>query len=824
MDLFENMKAHDKAVALAKEYKSRNLAEADTRHQLIDPILHEVLGWPRNRTRCEDYIRPGFADYVLERSDRAPLMLIEAKREGDYFNLPTASSKENSGSYVKVQTLLTDGAVSAAMMQVREYCLNIGCEVGAISNGREWVVFKTFQREQDWRTLRAFVISGLEYFSEKFIEAYSSLSFNAITEEGSLRKLLLDVSTANRELFYPKERIRSYDMPVDSNQYASSLRPIADRYFGVIDVGDAEFMESCYVSDREYDVAFNSARRRLEDSVTPYLQAYDVKNFRDSDAGGSFGNRLGKSVITNRATDVVILFGSKGVGKSTFLRRLLFHRPPQVLKKNAAMAVIDLLNAPRDLAVLRQTIWAQLTTKLDTEGLLEQSRDQLCVLFSDRFEKAVKQDLFGLERSSPEYNLQLNELMKSWKLDFPYVAERLAQYAKARHRVPIIVVDNTDHFSADLQDGCFSLAREIATNLQCLVVISMREERFHASSIHGVLDAFQNAGFHITPPQPQEVFARRLAYVQRLLGSEDNGVSHGLPERVDVEVCARLFSVFQAEFAGRGSSHLTNFLTACSHGNIRMALELFRNFLTSGYTNVSEMTAARNWTLQSHQVLKPFMIPSRFFYDERLSLIPNIFQVRSKTLGSHFTAVRILSVLTNGHDSRNPPFVPVAKVAAEIIEIYGMPDDFRLNMDVLLKNGLIEANNRLDEFSSNVDSVRISAYGLFMLNAMPRSFTYIELVSVDCAIAELATANAIATLSNEEFDLHTAHRRFDRVRKRLDKAETFLAYLHREELREQDLFRSHDAVRISPSMLQAFQDERTRVLKSAKRLLPPNRA
>jgi len=92
-------------------------------------------------------------------------------------------------------------------------------------NGREWIFFKTFQREQDWRNLRAFVISGLGYFSQRFIEAHNHLSYRAISEGGSLRKLLLDSALSNRELFYPKEQIRSFDAPVDSNHYASSCGP-----------------------------------------------------------------------------------------------------------------------------------------------------------------------------------------------------------------------------------------------------------------------------------------------------------------------------------------------------------------------------------------------------------------------------------------------------------------------------------------------------------------------------------------------------------------------------------------------------------------------
>ena len=201
---------------------------------------------------------------------------------------------------------------------------------------------------------RAFVITKLEYFSDLFIEAHNHLSYNAIVDRSSLRRLLLDATSANRELFYPKDRITVYDAQVDANGYASSLRPIVDKYFGAIDVTDARFVEHCYVSDREYDLAFTNARRRLEDSVTPYLEKFDIQNFRESETGGGFGNRIAKNVVGGRAADVVVLFGGKGVGKSTFLKRLLFYRPPHVVEKNGVIALIDLLTVAPDGDVIRE--------------------------------------------------------------------------------------------------------------------------------------------------------------------------------------------------------------------------------------------------------------------------------------------------------------------------------------------------------------------------------------------------------------------------------------------------------------------------------------
>lgn len=810
------VKPHDIACALVRDFAARDNNEADTRHRIIDQVLHEVWSWPRNRVRCEEYVRPGYADYVLERPDGGRVLIVEAKKEGNYFRLPEAIVLQDSGSYVNLRALLTEEPINSAITQVRTYCLDKGCDIAAITNGHEWIFFKAFEKDADWRTLKAFVINGLGYFDKHIIEAVNHLSYTSIISNGSLRRLLLDTNTSHRDLFYPKRQVPSYDAPVDANPYASSLRPIADQYFGVIQPDDPEFMERCYVSDREYDLAFANARRRLEDAITPYLKQYGVQDFADTATGGKFGKRITKSVLETRAADVVVLFGGKGVGKSTFLRKLLFHRPPQILKKHAIVALGDLLNTGPQSDVIRNWIWETVIAALDTNSFLAGDRETLCKLFKDRFDAVVKQDLFGLKPSSEAYNTQLNAYVREWKADKVYVATRLAQHARRQHKAPIVIVDNTDQLKEELQELCFSVAQEVSKALGCLVIISMREERFYASSIHGLLDAYQNSSFHITGPAPTDVFLKRIEYVKALLSSDDEAVAASLPGRLDRETIAKLFGVFEQEFGSR-HSHLASFLSACTRGNIRLALEFFRGFLVSGYTQVGEMTANETWTLQIHQVLKPFMIPSRFFYDEQYSRIPNIFQIRSKSMGSHFTAMRILADLAHGHDAKSPPFLPVAKLLADCVDTFGMREDFELNMNMLLAYGLIESNNRLEAYDSRVDSVKITPYGFFMLNYLSHAFTYVELVSVDCAIGDQGVANTIAEYANDDYRQYLGWQRMARVRTRIDKAGAFIAYLEAEEARETDLFKLHDRTRLTPKIRSAFQDESQKVFKSARR-------
>ena len=50
--------------ALIEQAETRDRNEANTRHQIIDFILHDYLSWPRNRISHEDYVNEGFTDYI----------------------------------------------------------------------------------------------------------------------------------------------------------------------------------------------------------------------------------------------------------------------------------------------------------------------------------------------------------------------------------------------------------------------------------------------------------------------------------------------------------------------------------------------------------------------------------------------------------------------------------------------------------------------------------------------------------------------------------------------------------------------------------------
>ncbi len=810
---------HDIANNIMEKYNNRNLNEADTRHQIIDEIIHSVLSWPKSLTKCESFIDPGYADYRLKKNNGTDLLFIEAKKEGLYFNCPENFNTGALAKHIKVETLLTDNNIQKAIIQVRNYCIEEGCEFAVITNGHEWIFFKTFEKGKNWKKLKAFVIFSNKYFSDMFIEATNNFGYTAI-RDGSLKNILGSISQLNREIFYPKDKINLYNQEVTSNNYARELRPLSNMFFGVIEADQSDFMTHCYVNQREYNHSYSNFRAIIRDSLTPYMEEYGINNFEDDCNGGKLGDRINKSIDLKKTGEVIVLFGGKGSGKSTFLKRLFYHDPPEYLTNNAVIATVDLLKVPEDETIIHNKIWSNIVTCLDVDGILSSKREELLKLFSDRFSIAKKQVLFGVNKSSDAYNIKLNDLVNEWLKDKKYIAQKLVGYWVRRKKGSIIVIDNTDQFPHNLQDFCFTTAQEISDNLRCLVIVSMREERFHSSRMHGTLDAYQNSGFHISSPVIQLVFKKRIDYVLSILENDDKCCSlfGDNYSKSRIEACKKLYKIFDNEFTNIRNSPLNEFLTACAHGNIRLALELFRDFVKSGYTNVDEMISSSDiWILKIHQVLKPVMIPYRFFYDEGESSIPNIYQIRSKTNGSHFTGLRILKRLSEGIDPSNPFYVSTNELKDFFSENYNMVEDYEKNLDYFLKRDLVESNNRIDYYCEDVDSIKITTYGLYIYKVLSAYFTYIELVSTDCGFFNERIATDIVEMSNNDYWLFANKRREKRVNTRLDKAELFISYLIEEEQKENEFYSLSTPSTFSKIIMEKFQAEKLLVLRSLSR-------
>ena len=60
---------------LVEKYKNKDFNEADTRHKIIDEVIHNILSWPKQMVRCETYHSPDYSDYMLIKNENVIILL-----------------------------------------------------------------------------------------------------------------------------------------------------------------------------------------------------------------------------------------------------------------------------------------------------------------------------------------------------------------------------------------------------------------------------------------------------------------------------------------------------------------------------------------------------------------------------------------------------------------------------------------------------------------------------------------------------------------------------------------------------------------------------
>ncbi len=705
------------------------------------------------------------------------------------------------------------------MLQVKDYAEDLGCSYVCITNGHEWIFTNINPQNKPWKKQPSIVITRLNYFVDNYTSAVNFLGYTAITEDFSLQTQFSFQKQAKNEVFYPKNHISSYNATVSNNNYAGIFNLIARKYLSNIPLDDSEFMKKCYVSDKGH---YNSLQKNVQgfiyDSLTPYFKNLGVKEFMDDRRGGAFGYKIQDLIKKQNLDSVMILFGGRGAGKSTFIERLLFYIKPREIVLHAIIGIINLIDSAQNKDELTNEIWKNVLLKIDTNNILQGTQEDLIDLFRPEFEIFNKQFLLNYSEDSEERQKLISKFLLEKISDTRYCCNRLSLYWKQQAKGLILVLDNLDQLSPDLQDVCFLTAMEISRKLNCLVIISMREERYFLAKSRGTLDAYHTNGFHIASPIITKVLMKRIGYILEKIDS-----SIDLKGDFDIYNLKQLntvkdFLIICSKGLRNEESALSQFLRYSTHGDVRRALYFFKSFLTSGYTNINEMTSKGSWTFLKHQVLKPIMIPERFFYDEIASHIPNIFKVRDEKQGSHFTGLRILSYLQEmSHDNLRGGLVDCSYLVQIFADKFNMKKDCELNLDLLLQRGYIESNNRLDLYSESVDKVRITAAGKYLLDFLYMDFTYIDLVCVDTPVYSEKLFNELINYSSQEVDLYYNNLLHERIILRLEKTEKFISYLKEFEMDElNNLGLINDVKIFSLGIESHFIEEKERVLKSAE--------
>lgn len=768
------------------------ISESDTRAKIIDRILREVCGWPENDLTREEHVARGYMDYCLSLRGRG-FICVEAKKAGIPFTFPldkTHKSHKLSGA------ILTKPDIKEAITQVRGYCDDAGIRYAIATNGYAWIVFRAIREDIPWREGTARIFPTLEFIIDNFTDFWNLLSYDAICA-GSLDGEFGSPLRPGRNLYRVIDRLFNADLPLQRNRLHAQLHPLIKTVFEDIAEQDhVEVLQSCYVHSKSLLIVAQDIDCVITDAIPHFLKKEGteqlVPNRHDA---GSFGTALSAALRSDKG-QLFLLLGGIGSGKSTFLKRYQKTVGKEALKANTFWFYIDFLEAPLSADKLEHYVWStvldQIRSRYGSSDI--EVRTNIKKAFEDKIALLTETLLRPLHPSSRDFEKALSPHLDEWQKDTTSYVPRLLKVATMLHEKKIVLfIDNVDQLSPPYQASIFLLAQRVTRLIGSITIVALREESYYAASVQKTFTAYTNRKFHIASPHFRRLIGSRIHFAIDLLKGNKTLpaqiLSSGIP--IDRQSIQEFLQVVENSLFGR-NKHIARFVEAICFGNMRSALQMFTTFLVSGATDVDKILHIYNrdgaYFIAFHEFLKSVMLGERQYYKESQSPIMNVFDCGTQKNSSHFTAIRILSLLLSHRGESTEEgqgYFEISKALSHFEDLFDNGEDVIRTLNRLVKWQLIEVNTKSIDSIAGASHVRATSAGWYYSSHLVRSFAYLDLVLQDTPINNEKTVDQLKRSVHEVDNLGDREdQKLQRMGVRFDRVQAFLNYLEEEEQQE----------------------------------------
>ena len=776
---FEKVRADGRIFQL----EEKALSEADTRVKLIDPVFRDVLGWSEAEIRREAAVTKGYIDYVL--GSEYSYLLVEAKRAAPRFQLSVTGKPRRlklSGPH-----LLGNKKIKPHLEQAQGYANDLGVQFCIVTNGTQFIVFKPYLPGRSWRLGEAIAFHDHGDIQQHFAEFYQLFARDNVVA-GSLIEAFEQFERTTAQLYTVLSQLSDPDRELLRNQVwgkiAKIMAPLLtdsteDR------AAQLEVINNCYVTTRLGDQTDSSLDSLIRDLPQKYLTDANVVDLQAGAKGKTALSHRMEADVKAARPGAYVLTGGVGSGKTTFMTRFAHITERDLIRNYAVWVSIDFLpignvDASQIDLELRKFAYQRIRAALVSEysESLISTGEQVREMFADEINEARLTRLHGLDENESEWTAAVNIIVDGlFNNDERFVTAAVRVLARRGRRI-VIVLDNTDQQGEAFQTKVFLLSQKLSADFGALCVVALREEKFFAAFRRGIFNAYGDRRFHIGSPHLKLVLAKRLEYGRKKFAGLAAEGTDALASDDLAQIDALLHALIQS--TTHKNANIVRMLASVSNGNMRYALDMFREFLSSGNTNVEKIIHIVNreggYIVPFHEFAKSAILGSRKYYKSSVSHAVNVFKQSDALGASHMTACRILARLSAAEGAASPHgegFVSVADLQREFRTSFGYADDLVQWVGELLRRNLIESEPPRVAALSSADALRINASGAYYWRYLVRSFAYMDLVFVDTPIADAAVVRKLATMA----DLTDMTVRYERVR-------LFIDYLQRKEADE----------------------------------------
>lgn len=772
----------EELIAIYEDFRLQDLSESDTRSKILDYILIKVLGYEEYDITREGYTEPGYYDYKISLPNFQ--FIIEAKKDYSDLKLPTKHFK------TKINTLLAGN--KDVIEQIIKYLVGEGVTYGIITNGHQFIIGRFINTDGSrWKENTCIIFNGFSDINSRFIDFYNLLSKNA-TRNNSLLNYLSEERQEGQTIFSKlgakrhKELIR--------NDLTASLIPILSNIFGEIykfeTLDNKELLKECFIKNEETKKSKSEIERLIDDRPPDLKEVIPVVN---TDNTINYIKKTVTQPIENKETpppDPIIIIGSKGAGKTTFINYLFeVSLDPETLSERP-FVYLDFRKYD-DLGSEKEQIYKDILSSIERQ-YPDLNLYDLTVL-KRTFYREINQKDKGVwkhikDSDTSAYNERvstlLDEALKNPIEHFNKLSEYLIR--EKRKRLTIII-DNADQKGPAFQKEAYLLGASINRIAKCAIIISLREGYYYRWRNKPPFDAFQSTAYHVTAPPYGEVLKGRIDFALKKIDINEatRGVVDDKKITVSPETVLKFFLNLDKTLFSVDNSEMLHYLEETSYPNIREGLESFRKFLLSGHTNVHKYVMSQEFSIPIWEFIKSIALNNNLYYNNETSEIKNIFYP-AKNNYNHFTKIRILRFLFNTTKKLGfrEKFVPLEDIVDLFLKIGYTKEVIMDELFMLVDYKLIDTDNYVSDIEG-VDSLLsesnfcISLRGVYYIEQLMNRFHYLNLVLQSTPIFDNDTFKKL----NTTFPL-CDEIGYQVLSERLQSVQLFIEYLEKQEFKE----------------------------------------
>jgi energy-coupling factor transporter ATP-binding protein EcfA2/DNA-binding PadR family transcriptional regulator len=822
------------------DFKSdlENLSESDTRSKLIDRLLIDVLGWSEENIKREECCRESgtYLDYKL--STNLPVMIIEAKKSSLKFDLPKSTSQR----YFKVGGVLANCKVLVnAMLQARDYAISKGISFCCVTNGTEFVFYRS-QNQQgvEWIDHSAIIFRGIEDIKENF-DFFCSLLSKDSSENGKLQENLR-LTKKDHDSASAYNTLNVNHLTVARNKNRNPLYPyISEVVYRVFqdlasESADSEILEHCYVDSP-----------KKQDKKSPFIDIQTSPLIVSKKEAGDFQKRILASLQVGKTNhkEIILLLGSVGVGKSTFIQRFRKVLAKSEIDKKGIWIYINFKHFSDTGETLDDFVFKQIEESLneDYDHLEIHDWTFLKQVYHSEYNKMKKgrfAPLFNKDES--EFDLKFGDKVDEWMSSAPgdHLIKLLKTASNRLNRSVFLIFDNADQLNPETQNDIFLISEKLSTEIGCYALLSMREESYWKTRDAGPLNAFHTTAYNVQPATFEQVLSKRFKYARNLLeGVDFKNVLSSISTDFEVSKVEllRVFDRLVATLLGADKRYI-DYIDSMSARDTRRALDTVAAFMVSGHTNLAAIirderkVRPSNFPVPFHEFLNAIILREHETYSEANCDVLNLFNTAGAADTTNFNRIIVLGRILHAKSIKSQVgigYIAIEDLVSDCSSVGLLPDTVLSITSNLNRRRIIETETSIKDDTKTSKYVRVTSSGKYYLENLVMTFPYLEIVLYDTPIGDKKSFEKMNRLYGELNRIlgKTPQDRYNRVKKRIELTESFLDYLYSEfqnlsfRLRK-DIFDS-EIINLIQNIRISFNKEKKQAINNAELIFNPSK-